>query len=188
MKYPDIIWPWWVRVTHWMVAAGIISLWLMRYVWYETDEIHRLVGYIVFAVIIVRILLGFVSHSTAARFYLPGKKAISAHLIEVRSGKVSLHQRHNPLGQWAVYLIWLLIALLVVTGWLSRTDALWGEDWPLDLHAALSFCLLGLMCVHVLAVFLLSRLSQQNLLSQMIHGRPAPIKKKHSRFDLNIFD
>lgn len=86
------------------------------------------------------------------------------------------HRGHNPLGQWAVYLIWLFIAALALTGWLSRTDALWGEDWPVALHAALSFGLLALIVVHVLAVIIVSRLSGQHLLSQMIHGHAQSLK------------
>lgn len=177
MKKPEIIWPWWLRVSHWLVAVGVITLWLMSYVWYETDQIHRYVGYIVLAVVLMRILLGFFSHSRAGRFFWPDLQIICAHILEIRRGKVSPYYGHNPLGQCAVYVIWFLIAALAFTGWLSRTDSLWGEDWPVELHAALSFCLLGLICVHVFAVLWLSRLSQQNLLSQMIHGRFAPMNK-----------
>lgn len=175
-KTSELIWPWWVRLSHWLVAAGVIALWLMSYVWYETDAIHRYVGYSVLSIVVMRVVLGCVSRSTAARFYWPGTIAIRMHLTELRQGQVSAHSGHNPLGQWAVYFIWLLIAALALTGWLSRTDALWGEDWPVDMHKLLSFCLLGLICLHVLAVLLVSWLSRQNLLSQMIHGRSAPIE------------
>lgn len=174
----DILWPWWLRLSHWLVAAGVIALWLMSYVWYETDWIHRLVGYTVLAIVAVRIVLGCCNRLSSARFYLPRWHAIRAHIAEMRRGHLSPHQGHNPLGQWSVYLIWVLIAGLALTGWLSRTDALWGEDWPVDLHAALSLGLLGLIVLHVLAVVVVSRLSGQHLLSQMIHGREAQIKSK----------
>jgi cytochrome b len=174
----DILWPWWLRLSHWLVAAGVIALWLMSYVWYETDWIHRSVGYIVLGIVAVRIALGCCTRLSSARFYLPRLRALRTHIAEMRQGHLSLHQGHNPLGQWSVYLIWLLIASLALTGWLSRTDALWGEDWPVDLHAVLSLGLLGLIVVHVLAVVVVSRLSGQHLLSQMIHGRSAPLKRK----------
>ncbi|MFQ6404821.1 cytochrome b/b6 domain-containing protein [Methylophilus sp. 'Pure River'] len=174
----EMLWPWWVRLSHWLVAAGVISLWLMSYVWYETDWLHRAVGYAVITMVVVRILLGCLSKVSSARFYLPGWRALRTHIAELRQGHITAHRGHNPFGQWAVYLIWLLIAALALTGWLSRTDAFWGEDWPVDLHAALSLSLLGLIAVHVLAVVVVSRLSGQHLLAQMIHGRSAPIKSK----------
>lgn len=174
----DILWPWWLRLSHWLVAAGVVALWLMSYVWYETDWLHRGVGYVVLAVVAVRIVLGCLTQVRSARFYLPGWQAMSAHMAEMRRGQITPHRGHNPLGQWSVYLIWLCIAALALTGWLSRTDALWGEDWPVDLHAALSLALLGLIALHVLAVMVVSRLSGQHLLSQMIHGHEAPIKDK----------
>jgi len=174
----DMLWPWWVRLSHWLVAAGVIALWLMSYAWYETDWLHRVVGYAVVTMVVVRIVLGCVTKVSSARFYLPGWHAIGAHFTEMRQGHITPHRGHNPLGQWSVYLIWLLIAALTVTGWLSRTDAFWGEDWPVELHAALSLGLLTVIVLHVLAVILVSRLSGQHLLSQMIHGRWAPLKSK----------
>lgn len=173
-----MLWPWWVRLSHWLVAAGVIALWLMSYVWYETDWLHRAVGYGVLTLVAVRVLLGCLTTIRSARFYLPEWRAIRMHLSEMRHGHVTPHHGHNPLGQWSVYLIWLLISALALTGWLSRTDALWGEDWPVDLHATLSVGLLALIVVHVLAVMIVSRLSGQHLLSQMIHGRVALLKRK----------
>ncbi|AKR44078.1 cytochrome b/b6 domain-containing protein [Methylophilus sp. TWE2] len=172
----ELLWPWWVRLTHWLVAAGVIALWLMSYVWYETDWLHRAVGYVVLVLVAGRLLGGYLTHLNSARFHVSGWRALRAHLIQLRQGHVPAHRGHNPLGQWAVYLIWLFIAALALTGWLSRTDALWGEDWPVELHAALSLGLLALIVVHVLAVIVVSRLSGQHLLSQMIHGRVHPIK------------
>lgn len=174
----DILWPWWVRLTHWLVAAGVIALWIMSYIWYETDWLHRTVGYAVLTIIAVRIVGGCLTTVNSVRFYLPSWRDIRIHLAEMRQGYIAPHHGHNPLGQWAVYLIWLFIAVLALTGWLSRTDALWGEDWPVDLHAMLSLGLLGLIVVHVLAVLLMSQLSGRHLLSQMIHGRPTPLKGK----------
>ncbi|MGP1717239.1 MAG: cytochrome b/b6 domain-containing protein [Methylophilus sp.] len=172
------IWPWWVRLSHWLVAGGVIALWLMSYFWYETDWVHRSLGYVIVGVVLGRILLGSITLSQPARFYWPGVAAISLHITEIRRGQVQPHRGHNPLGQWAVYLMWVLIAALAITGWLSRTDALWGEDWPVDAHAILSDCLMGLVAVHVLAIFWISKISGQDLLSQMIHGRYAQLKQK----------
>lgn len=173
----ELLWPWWVRLTHWLVAAGVIALWLMSYVWYETDWLHRAIGYAVLAVVAGRMIAGCMTRMPSARFHLPGWRALQIHVREMQQGQVTPHQGHNPLGQWSVYLMWLLIGGLALTGWLSRTDVFWGEDWPVDMHALLSMGLLLLILVHVLAVMVVSRLSGQNLLSQMIHGHVQSIKK-----------
>lgn len=167
----ELLWPWWVRLSHWLVAAGVVALWLMSYVWYETDALHRTVGYAVLAVVAVRILAGCFSAHQSARFYRPDLQAIRSHIAEVRQATLSVQAGHNPLGQWAVYVIWTLIALLALTGWLSRTDAFWGEDGPVVMHALLSWVLMAVITLHVVAVIWIGRLSKQHLVRQMWHGR-----------------
>lgn len=171
MSHGERLWPWWVRLTHWLVAVGVIALWLMSYAWYETDWLHRSVGYAVLTVVAMRILCGYLTTVSSARFYLPDWHAIRAHISEMVRGQLAPHWGHNPLGQWAVYLIWLLIIALALTGWLSRTDTLWGEDWPVELHAALSWTLLVVIALHLLAVNRVGKLSRQHLVRQMWHGR-----------------
>lgn len=166
-----LLWPWWVRLSHWLVAAGVVSLWLMSYVWYETDALHRTVGYGVLSLIGMRILLGVSSAMPAARLHFPGWSAICAHVRELRQGHLSAHYGHNPLGQWAVYVIWALVAGLALSGWLSRTDAYWGEDWPVSLHVACSWALLMMVVLHLTAVVLVGHWSGQRLIRQMWHGR-----------------
>lgn len=61
---------------------------------------------------------------------------------------------------------------LVLTGWASQeVDALWGEDWPTDLHSWLADAVLVLVCVHVLAAIYESVLLRENLPWSMITGR-----------------
>lgn len=166
-----MLWPWWVRLSHWLVAAGVMALWLMSHVWYETDALHRTVGYTVLTIILIRILAGCFSAYPSARFHLPGLRAIRSHIAEVRQATLPVHAGHNPLGQWAVYVIWMLIALLALTGWLSRTDAFWGEEGPVVIHALLSGLLMAVIALHIVAVIWIGRLSKQHLVRQMWHGR-----------------
>lgn len=168
---PVMVWPWWVRLSHWLVAAGVMALWMMRYVWFETGWWHRTLGYVVCGIVLMRMIAGCFAEQKAAGFYLPGLKQLCEHLTHIYQGKLGLHYGHNPLGQYAVYLIWMLIGLLAFTGWLSQTDTYWGEDWPVDLHAAASWGLMAIVCLHILAVFVIGRLSHQRLIRQMLHGQ-----------------
>ncbi|MNC55873.1 hypothetical protein D3C75_1054330 [compost metagenome] len=50
-------------------------------------------------------------------------------------------------------------------------DALFGVDWPMDLHSWLANALLVLVCVHVLAAIYESVRMRENLPWSMITGR-----------------
>lgn len=157
-------WTLFVRLTHWLVAASVLINFFN-----ETGFWHRSIGYVCITVVLLRIVYGvFISKAAQSRFYWPGSQSVKTHLKDLLSGNVPHTEGHNPLGQYAVYVMWLLIALLAFTGWLSRTDAYWGEDWPVDLHMTLSTILQGFVLLHILAVILMSKLQKQNLIKRMI--------------------
>ncbi len=167
----EIVWPWWVRLSHWLVAMGVVVIWILTYVFYETDQLHRWIGYAIVVAMSVRILLAHFTQSQAAKLSLPSKRALILHIAHLKQLDLPIVSGHNPLGQWAVYLIWTLIALLALTGWLSRTDQFWGEDWPVHMHAWLSWTLMVTVTMHVLAVVVVGRLARQHLVLQMLHGK-----------------
>lgn len=156
-----------MRLTHWLVALCVLVNFFN-----DTGFWHRAIGYGCLMLILIRILYGiFISKIPSSKFYIPDIQSLKLHLNELRQQQVSSYIGHNPLGQWAVYLMWLLIALLAVSGWLSRTDALWGEDWPVDLHMALSNLLQGVVVLHLFAVLLMSKLQKHNLVKAMTVGK-----------------
>jgi cytochrome b len=156
-----------VKLTHWLVALAVIVNFFNN-----TGEAHRLIGYASLCLVLMRILHGLLPNAPqSSQFYWPSVKRIQHHILEIKKQKFSHEVGHNPLGQWAVYGMWLLIFLLAATGWLSRTDAFWGEDWPVDLHALFSTLLQALVVIHLMAVMLMSRLQKQNLPKQMLTGK-----------------
>ncbi len=160
------VWPLTVRITHWLVAVFVLTNFVN-----DTGYWHRIIGYVCLILIVIRINHGVKTSTPYARFYWPKCQAILQHLHEVREGAVTEHSAHNPLGQLAVYVMWLLIALLGLTGWLSRTDAYWGEDWPVDLHSYLSDALMLMVLLHLLAIAVISKLQKQNLVKRMIASK-----------------
>lgn len=157
-------WTLFVRLTHWLVATCVLFNFFN-----DTGFWHRTVGYACLAFVVLRIIYGLMMSKVASsRFHLPRVQHIKQHLRELWSGSVSRSEGHNPLGQYAVYLMWLLIGLLALTGWLSRTDAYWGEDWPVDLHGVISKLLQGLVLIHIAAVLLMSKLEKRNLIIRMV--------------------
>lgn len=160
-------WAVFVRVTHWIVALCVLVNFFN-----DTGFWHRAIGYGCLVLVLIRIIYGIcISKVPSSKLHMPGIQSLKVHFQELLHQQVPSYIGHNPFGQWAVYIMWLLIALLAASGWLSRTDALWGEDWPVDLHMVLSNVLQGVVVVHLFAVLLMSKLQKHNLVKAMIVGR-----------------
>lgn len=160
------VWSLTVRLTHWAVATGVIVDFFN-----DTGYWHRMVGYGCILFVLLRLIDGFwLSRAPSSKFFVPKFADIKLHLKEIMSGQVTHHDGHNPLGQLAVYVMWLQIILLGFSGWLSRTDMYWGEDLPVQIHEILSNLLQLMVVLHLLAVLLMSRLQHKNLIKAIIKG------------------
>ena len=164
---PQPVWALFVRVTHWMVAVFV-----MVNFFNDTGFWHRFIGYSCLILVLARIIYGlFLTKTASSKLYIPTIANIKLHISELKTQHRSPHIGHNPLGQLAVYAMWALILLLALTGWLSRTDSYWGEDWPVDLHGYLSDALMLMVILHVSAIALISKLQKRNLVKSMINGK-----------------
>ncbi|MED5618831.1 cytochrome b/b6 domain-containing protein [Ideonella sp. BN130291] len=161
------VWDAAVRLLHWSLAALV----LFNGVRDDGDFVHRVIGYAAVGVVGARLLWAAVASGAAAwselTLSMPGTLRYLRRLLR---GNVARHLGHNPLGRWMVWLLWSLVLLLGLTGWLSRTDALWGEDWPRDVHALLAKLLWVAVALHLAGVALMSWLQRENLPLAMITG------------------
>ena len=66
--------------------------------------------------------------------------------------------------------LWSLVLFLALSGWISRWDRFWGADWPLELHAWLSFALQVSVVLHLGGVAVSSALERQNLVRAILTG------------------
>jgi len=164
-----------VRITHWLVAGALIFNFFS-----ETGWVHRYVGYLAASLVLLRLVYGLpiirsaINAGHPAHLKWPTLGEIFHHLAEIRSGVVTPSDGHNPLGYLAAYLMWLLVLLLAFSGWLAGTDQYWGEDWPVDLHIAISYLLEGMVVIHLAAIVIMSNLQKENLLKAMITGSKTP--------------
>lgn len=101
---------------------------------------------------------------------MPRMVNIRLHLSAIKAKQHKTYIGHNPLGQWAVYAMWLLVMLLALSGWISRTDAYWGEDLPVTIHLVLSQLLQAMVVLHLLAIVVISKRLKQNLIKAMVAG------------------
>lgn len=152
-----------VRLLHWLVA-GCVAVNLFN----DTGYAHRMIGYAAMALVALRLAHALWTRNTAERLRLPGLRDLRLHLAHLFKRYPETTPGHNPLGQLAVYALWLLITALAVTGWICRTDAYWGEDWPIDLHSWLADAMLVLVLLHLAAVAFMSWWFRQNLVKAMV--------------------
>lgn len=162
------VWDLAVRLTHWSVAA--LVLWDL--IEDSGGPLHRAAGYAAAGLVMFR-LLWCVIGSEPARLtaWLPTPSRISADIRALIARRPVRHLSHTPLGGLVMLAMWALILALAITGWLSRLDAFWGEDWPKDVHAALARILLALIVVHVTAAIVMSLIHKENLIAAMFTGK-----------------
>jgi cytochrome b len=103
-----------VRIGHWTLVACF-------FIAYFTEDdlltLHVWAGYVLGAVVLFRLLWGFVG-STHARFsdflYSPAK--VATYLRSLRNGPVAHYVGHNPAGGVMIILLLLFLSATVYTG------------------------------------------------------------------------
>lgn len=105
------VWDITVRIFHWALVVGFIIAYVSGE---EEDLLHIYSGYIVFALILFRILWGFIG-TRYARFwnFVYGPEATATYVKSIFSGKPIHYLGHNPIGGWMVIL--MLVSLFAVS-------------------------------------------------------------------------
>ena len=174
------VWDLPTRVFHWglliAVAGSAYSVWIAEdMVW------HSRFGYAVLSLCLFRLAWGMVgghwsrfSSFPASWWQTRDYLASSANVFE-RPG-------HNPLGAWSVYTLLLFLLLQVASGLGSDDDVgfngpltpLMPSSWVSFLttyHADVGrWVLIGLITLHVIAVFFYTLVKRRPLIQAMWHG------------------
>jgi cytochrome b len=162
------MWDYPVRVFHVLLIICIAGAWLSG----EEDEwkmLHLAFGYTAAALVVFRILWGFIG-SRRARFssFVQSPFVAWEYLRSHFNGKLMRFAGHNPAGGLAVLAILGTILLAVASGWLVfQAD---DSDTLEELHEVMVNALLVLVGVHIVAVLVTSYLHRENLPRAMITG------------------
>lgn len=162
------VWDPFVRVFHW----SLVSCVLVNFVVVDDGEtLHQLVGYTASALVVARVVWGFVG-SAHARFadFFPTPARLRAHLAAIRAGRHDFQPGHTPLGALMMLALMTLVLALGLSGFLQTTDLFWGEEWLEELHAGLATTLIALAGIHAAAAIVIGRLERVNLVGAMITG------------------
>ena len=164
-----VVWDPVVRSFHWLVVAGFLA---NMFVAEEGKLVHRWIGYGILALIVVRLLWGFVG-TAYARFsnFVPTASTFCGYVRALSAGRDPRYIGHNPAAAVMMITLVLLLVLCGVTGWMQGLDAFWGNEWVQDLHKLSAYVILLLAGVHVIAAVVESLRHQENLIWSMITGR-----------------
>jgi len=153
-----------VRVLHWTLAAVVI----FDFVVDDGGPLHRGVGYVAAAVVLLRLVRA--AAARGAEGFAALRPSLARTLAYLRRGAPRT-LGHDPLGIWMVWLLWTLVLLLAVTGWMTRLDAFWGDDRLHAVHAAIAYVLVAAAVLHVAGVAAMSWRWRENLPATMVTGK-----------------
>ncbi|MEP7303659.1 MAG: cytochrome b/b6 domain-containing protein [Caldimonas sp.] len=164
------VWDAAVRLLHWLLAALVF----FDLVQDDGGPLHRAIGYAAVGVVVARLAWAAVARGHAGLAAL--RPSLPASLAYLRAGAPRT-LGHDPLGLWMVWLLWSLVLLLGLTGWLSRLDAFWGDDTVHDLHVWLADALLVAVALHLAGVALMGWRWGENLAAAMLGGRKRDVDR-----------
>ncbi len=190
------VWDIIVRVGHWSLVALFAIAYLTGEI--EVEALHAWAGYAILAIVLFRILWGFIG-SKHARFsdFVFGWRETAAYTRSLLTLRPKHYLGHNPLGGWMVV---GLLAMLLLVCWSglelyadegkgplarapvtlvsfavanSKDDGREDEResvWE-DVHEALAHLGLLMVLLHVAGALVSSLLHRENLVRAMITGR-----------------
>lgn len=162
------VWDRFVRVFHWTLVGCVL---LNQFVLEEGETPHEWTGYLAAALVVARIVWGFIG-SRHARFadFFPTPARLRRHVQALRAGNAEHHWGHNPLGALMMLLLMTLVLALGITGWMQGTDRYFGEAWLQDLHELLAHALLLSASAHAAAALAMGRIERTRLVKAMVTG------------------
>ena len=180
---PITVWDLPTRVFHWALVALILLQYLTGEFGLLSMDWHFYFGYATLALIVFRVLWGFVG-STTSRFshFVRGPVAVWRYTVALLQGRAHGAIGHNPLGGWSVLVMIASVALQAVTGLFSTDDldttgplAARVSDaavkWMTRIHHWNRYFLLLLIVLHLGAVLAHWIWRRDNLVAPMLHGK-----------------
>lgn len=179
------VWDLPTRLFHWGLAAAVTGALVTGYLGGNWMVWHMRCGYAALALAVFRLVWG-VAGGAHARFadFVRGPAAVWDYGRALIRGGAPRHLGHNPMGGWSVLAMLAAVLLQAVTG-LFATDDIFieGPLYPWVSGAAATLLtrihrinqevLIGLIALHLAAVFFYLIVKRDNLIGPMITGDKA---------------
>jgi cytochrome b len=179
------VWDWPVRAVHWAMVVLLVALVTTGKLGDDWLPWHMRFGQTLLALVLFRILWGFVG-SPNARFsaFVRGPAAVASYLRSRLARDPEIHVSHNPIGGWMVILLLVAMLAQACAGLFTNDEILW--EGPLaghvtqamsnafsSIHRRLWWVVVGLAAVHIAAVVVYLVVLRENLIVPMVDGRKA---------------
>ena len=162
------VWDPFVRVFHWAVVATFVVAYFSHGGYLA---VHRISGYVLAALVLLRVLWGFLGppHARFADFVTgPG---LATYLGLLVRGREPRHLGHNPAGGAMIVVLLVLLAALSVTGLVLDTPQFRDDRDFKQVHDILTDVAVGCIVLHLVGVAYASWRHRENLVAAMITGR-----------------
>ncbi|POR65422.1 cytochrome b/b6 domain-containing protein [Pseudomonas syringae] len=169
-----------VRLFHVSIAGVFVA----NYFFNEAGgDWHIWLGYYAFAWLAVRVVWGFIGPRSACwSDFWPNPARLRTHIRSLIERRPMHRLGHSPLGALVMVLMMVLIFGMGLTGFLmEEVDALWGADWPQDIHEILANTLCALVVLHMAAAIFESVQVRDNLPLSMLTGKRRPLPEDRHR-------
>ncbi|MBI4754491.1 MAG: cytochrome b/b6 domain-containing protein [Betaproteobacteria bacterium] len=165
---PVRVWDPVVRLGHWTLAGAFAVAWVTA----DSESwrlVHVWAGYVMAAVILLRLVWGVVG-TRYARFssFLHRPAAVLAYLKSLPTSRPQHWTGHNPAGGYAIVALLALGLAAAGSGWLVYNEV--GGEWMEEGHEALAEALLAVVGLHLAGVAVSSLLHGENLVRAMVTG------------------
>lgn len=162
-------WPLTQRLLHWGIVLSILIAWWSAGEW---DQVHDWSGYILFALMGLRVLLAIFSKHINANGIKMFKKlaTLPKYLKQLSKGQFVKTRGLSPMGVITVLLLVMITFIVNYTGLMLTFDDYVGEPWLEQLHADLFYYSLGLVAIHVVGAVFFSLKQKENKFKAMIFG------------------
>ena len=156
-----------------LFAAGVVLLTIAAFASLRPGAAawHRVAGDAMLALLLFRLVWGFVGSDTArfARF-LRGPASAAQEMPQLRGREPDNIVGHSTIGGWWLVVLLLLLAAVVVTGIAPRLD-LAAPSWLAASHARCAEALAAALVLQALVMLVASRIAGRPLLQPLLTGK-----------------
>lgn len=179
-KHKVKIWDSPTRIFHWALVINIIAAWYT--IENRLIDLHQIAGYSLMGLIIFRVFWGIIG-STTSRFTFFITSPLTAFTYLKLSLQQKLHHEvgHNPAGGWMVLIMLIILSTQVITGLFANDDLGFSgilsdyvkketSDFLTQIHQLNFDILIGIIWIHLVAVFFYVLVKKDNLIKAMFTG------------------
>lgn len=163
------VWDVLVRLFHWTLVVAFATAWATADEW---QRVHELAGYLIVALLVARVLWGFIGEPHARfRDFVRSPAVVGRYLVDELRGRAARFVGHNPAGGAMVIAMLVVLGMTTATGIMMSQGVLAGSEWVEEVHEFCAGFAVFLVVLHVGGVIWSSALHRENLAKAMVTGR-----------------